>query len=260
MSDQTIKAVDKMVVAVLWFHCGNNGGCWPSISTLVAEVGADRKTILRSIKNLGNMGLLSKTKGPRNCNVYSLQVVPKTGPLSSPKSGTTTYPKNGTSPKIGSQKRDHSPPLSSPKNGTQKELRTKNKNKNKKRVPLPSVETAVPQEPKEPSDNSKIYGYYVDLRRTALEEPAWIPEAGLAKLLRSNIRNMLQRYSVEDLKVCLYGFFKDDFAAKSRYSWPVFARDPICYKTCRGSPAKNSWQSTYVAEESAKVWGPEETT
>ena len=120
MKDESIRSVDKMVVAVLFFRQGGKDNCWPSIPRLVKDVGADRKTIIASLKRLAAADRVSIIKKSGCENHYELNTSAENG--TSPKMGTT---ESGTSAEINpSQKRDST----SAENGTHKRIKEKNIN------------------------------------------------------------------------------------------------------------------------------------
>lgn len=153
MLDETIRAVDKMVVAVLWFRKGCNDECWPSIPRLVKDVGADRKTIMAATKRLVDLGRVKVHRENGKENHYEL--ITSAGNGTSPKTGTTilgTGPKNDTC-----QKRD----LPSAGNGTLKEVQEK-KEKNSSPTPPREGKATRPKLPlvKKKEELAKILDNY----------------------------------------------------------------------------------------------------
>jgi hypothetical protein len=223
MTDETIRAVDKMVVAVLWFRKGSNEDCWPSIPRLVKDVGADRKTIMAATKRLADLGKITIHRKAGCENRYELITSANNGTGSHVKSGTGSSPKKDIgSPVNQSQKRD----LTSPKNGTQKRSTRTN---TKRRVP-DSDESA--------SLNSQVYNFFIEQKRTAHNRPEWLPTATQAKQLRANIKILLEKqgFKAEDLLSWLKNFFLDEKIKDAGWPWKFFMTDPIRWKEARAAP------------------------
>jgi hypothetical protein len=63
----------KLVWAILNDRIGNNGTTWPSVNRLAKDVGVSRDTVIRSIKQLSQKGLISVDKTFGTSNSYQLQ-------------------------------------------------------------------------------------------------------------------------------------------------------------------------------------------
>lgn len=116
----------KFILVALADYANEIGEAYPSVETLCNKTALNRKTVIRSLQDLSDIGAIfdtgrrhGKTKSVRvwKLTLENIKAVPKTAPLSSPKSGTTKQ----------SQKRDTKDaeavpifPDSDPKNGTAK--------------------------------------------------------------------------------------------------------------------------------------------
>jgi len=122
---QDLKSTRKIVLLSLADRADEQNRCYPSIVRLVADTGVNRKTIMRAISDMENMGLIESEKALGKSNVYTLIGVENRHEKQSQKwyqsqnrhqsqNRDSTSPKIGTrtSPKIGtdqSQNRDTEP-------------------------------------------------------------------------------------------------------------------------------------------------------
>ncbi|WGS85010.1 helix-turn-helix domain-containing protein [Methylomonas sp. UP202] len=98
---QALKPAAKLVLLCLADRANEDAECWPSIPRLVADVGADRKTVLAAIKWLESNALIRVARAPGGGNRYCLLFDQK--PIQpSTKNGTSTdfgtSAENGTTP------------------------------------------------------------------------------------------------------------------------------------------------------------------
>jgi hypothetical protein len=73
--DQNLKPILKILFQILDFHCGVNGTCWQSFTTLSNECNVSKKTIYSSLIKLYNLGLIFyipnfKESGRNSSNTY----------------------------------------------------------------------------------------------------------------------------------------------------------------------------------------------
>lgn len=61
LRDPAIPIAAKGLFAVLASHANHKGVCWPSITTLAAETGMHRSTVLRLLNTLRDRGLVTWT-------------------------------------------------------------------------------------------------------------------------------------------------------------------------------------------------------
>ena len=118
---QKVKSTQKLVLLSLADRAGENHDCWPSIDRLVENTGLNRKTVMKVIKEMAELGLIhSQKKAFGRSNTYTLigvtehtrssHIVP--GVPNSPNKGT-----NANSPKNGTPIVPESEPLKVPKKG-----------------------------------------------------------------------------------------------------------------------------------------------
>ncbi|WP_082889538.1 helix-turn-helix domain-containing protein [Methylomonas koyamae] len=111
---QPIKASTKIVLLALADRANDAGECWPSIPRLVADVGADRKTVLAAIKWLETNALIRVARATGGGNRYCL-LVDHQAMQTSTENGTGTD--FGTGAEIGTTPVPKTVPPST-KNGT----------------------------------------------------------------------------------------------------------------------------------------------
>jgi len=80
----------KVVLSVLVTRIGDNGMCWPGVRRIALDTGMNRKTVMRSIKLLDSLGIISIRKnGNGRLNYYQIAELnrsqgdtgPKIGPV-----------------------------------------------------------------------------------------------------------------------------------------------------------------------------------
>ena len=59
---QTVDPREKLILIILANYADPKGNCWPSMATLAKDTGYCRRTILRSIHEMAQIGLLSYQK------------------------------------------------------------------------------------------------------------------------------------------------------------------------------------------------------
>lgn len=98
-SHRTLLPSDKLLFAVLLDHQGDNGSCWPGISTLMAETRLARQTVLDATHRLELVGLLQVVRqGEGKVNHYTTSL--ETRPVEKPnRSGNQTTAGLETRPK-----------------------------------------------------------------------------------------------------------------------------------------------------------------
>lgn len=118
---QKVTSTQKLVLLSLADRAGENHDCWPSIERLVNNTGLNRKTVIKVIKEMVELGLIhSQKKAFGRSNTYTLLGVVEhtrsshivSGVLNSPNKGT-----NDNSPNIGTPIVPESESLKVPKKG-----------------------------------------------------------------------------------------------------------------------------------------------
>lgn len=118
-------SAQRVVLLSMADRAGENHTCYPSVSRLAQDCCLDRKTVMRAIDQLEELGLVKDTGSIRGNGVKVYQLigvlgredVPRTEKLTSTKSGTST--KTGTGGKNGTSTSIKSGTCTSTKNGTQ---------------------------------------------------------------------------------------------------------------------------------------------
>lgn len=78
-SRKDLQASDKILFAVILNYQGDNGKCWPGISSLMRDTGFARQTVLDSIRRLelsGDLEVIRRGKGKANHYKTSLNIRP----------------------------------------------------------------------------------------------------------------------------------------------------------------------------------------
>lgn len=114
LATRGLKASEKLLLVVLADHANEGGTCFPSAKLLTEETSLNKDTVFKALKSLEEQGLVTKSKGGRNSNLYTLAVgavIRKTG-----------YPEKQISEKPDIRKTGHElsekPDSSYPKNRT----------------------------------------------------------------------------------------------------------------------------------------------
>ncbi|WP_334459844.1 helix-turn-helix domain-containing protein [Acinetobacter soli] len=118
-------SAQRVVLLSMADRAGEGHTCYPSVSRLAQDCCLDRKTVMRAIDQLEQLGLVRDTGSIRGNGVKVYQLigvtgredVPRTEKTTSTKSGTST--KNDTSTKIGTDTSTKNGTSTSTKNGTQ---------------------------------------------------------------------------------------------------------------------------------------------
>lgn len=118
-------SAQRVVLLSMADRAGEGHTCYPSVSRLAQDCCLDRKTVMRAIDQLEQLGLVRDTGSIRGNGVKVYQLigvtgredVPRTEKTTSTKSGTST--KNDTSTKIGTATSTKNGTSTSTKNGTQ---------------------------------------------------------------------------------------------------------------------------------------------
>lgn len=101
----------KLVLLSLADRAGENNECWPSLDRLMKDTCCgNRRTIIKAIKDLENLGLIAAQKAHGKANVYHLVDV-KNRHQTSGKSATTTNGKSATSGNIATSGKSATPPV-----------------------------------------------------------------------------------------------------------------------------------------------------
>lgn len=87
------------------------------------------------------------------------------------------------------------------------------------------------------SPNSQVYDFFVESKRKAHDRPEWLPTANQAKILRANIKTLLEQFSADELVEWLRNFFQDPWVIKAGWPWKPFMADPIRWKQGELDPA-----------------------
>lgn len=81
-----IRPTTYAVLGVLCSYTNEQGSCWPSIESLVKRTGISRRTIIRSLKKLCEVGLISRLQryasGGRTSDLYQIIYHPVVGDTS----------------------------------------------------------------------------------------------------------------------------------------------------------------------------------
>lgn len=82
-----LPAREKFLLIMMANYADDTGKCWPSVTTLIADTGFCRRTVMESIKTLSKIGALKvqnrSFQGKKISNVYRLNLVWE-GPINPP--------------------------------------------------------------------------------------------------------------------------------------------------------------------------------
>ena len=151
--NQQVKATQKLVLLSLADRAGENHDCWPSIDRLVENTGLNRKTVIKVIKEMVDLGLIhSQKKAFGRSNTYTLIGVSEhtrsshkvSQGINSPKKGT-----NANSPKNGTPIVPESEPLKVPKKGHESIKESIKESKKEKNIKKENLIEAFSEDEKE---------------------------------------------------------------------------------------------------------------
>lgn len=95
---QCIKSTQKLVLLSLADRADDKNNCYPSVTRLSKDTCLDRKTVIKNISTLENLGLIQVKKRFGACNYYTIKL-------------RETSTKNGTSTEIGTSTKNGTTPV-----------------------------------------------------------------------------------------------------------------------------------------------------
>lgn len=72
--DMPVRGNTKLVLFMLADHAGEDGTCCPGVNRLAQIGGISRSSVIRQIKKLIELGIISKEMRPNNSNLYQLNI------------------------------------------------------------------------------------------------------------------------------------------------------------------------------------------
>ena len=107
------------------------------------------------------------------------------------------------------------------------------------------------------TDNSKIYNYFIEQKRLFHKKPEWLPNANQAKMLRSNVKQLLQDYPADEVLSGLKTFLADKGAQKKGLPWKFFMGDPLSWIGRKKAKSQDEKDAEWRAEMEGRTNGPE---
>jgi hypothetical protein len=151
--NQKVKATQKLVLLSLADRAGENHDCWPSIERLVENTGLDRKTVIKVIKEMVDLGLIhSQKKAFGRSNTYTLIGITEHTRSSHKVSQGINSTKNGTnanSPKNGTPIVPETVLLKVPKKGHKSTKESIKESKKEKKIKKENLIEAFSEDEKE---------------------------------------------------------------------------------------------------------------
>ena len=227
---------------VVKLHSINGNPCTASVTRLANLQNMSVSSIQRHIKTLCRLGLIKVTpqvtkNGNRNTNLVVITrkaaSLLKCGGVAPVKPGGRTDETRVVAPVLPKteyleteKRREEYAPTSS----------------NDSAAPTPKVKRSKKVK-KEPTDNSRIYDRFLELRREAVNLSTWLPSASQAIQMRGNIKKLLENgIPVDVLEECLEAYFQDEWASRKSYPWGFFAKDPLSFRPAEAVLNDSRWE------------------
>ena len=151
--NQKVTSTQKLVLLSLADRAGENHDCWPSIGRIVENTGLNRKTVIKVIKEMVDLGLIhSQKKAFGRSNTYTLIGITEhtrsshkvSQGINSPNKGT-----NANSPKNGTAIVPEVEPLKVPKKGHKSTKESIKESKKEKKIKKENLIDEFNEEEKE---------------------------------------------------------------------------------------------------------------
>jgi DNA-binding transcriptional regulator YhcF (GntR family) len=218
--NQQVKSTQKLVLLSLADRAGENHDCWPSIDRLVENTGLNRKTVIKVIKEMVDLGLIhSQKKAFGRSNTYTLIGVSEhtrsshkvSQGINSPKKGT-----NANSPKNGTPIVPESEPLKVPKKGHESIKESIKESKKEKKIKKENLIDDFKEEEKE------VIQILIDHRE---EIKAPLPSVRAARMLLKCLNHYAQEWDITFNDALDYWLSKEWQSIDVSYEYPFRSRD-----------------------------------